>query len=64
LHAKLNNVNIAEDQESFINLNVRTFVAPDEWKFEPSPIHYDTVSVSFGNLEAPLSDESVQIRLT
>lgn len=57
VNVKLNEVDIAEDQELFIDLNVRTFVTPDEWKFEPSPIHYDTVSISFGDLQLSLSDE-------
>jgi hypothetical protein len=47
LNAKLNKVDISEDQELFMNLNVRTFVAPADWKFEPSSIHYDSVSVSW-----------------
>lgn len=50
LNGKLNEVDAAADQELFINLNIRTFVAPEDWKFEPSPIHYDTVSDPFGNL--------------
>jgi hypothetical protein len=52
LNSKLNEVDIAEDQETFINLNLRTFVVPDDWKFEPSPLHYDSVSASLGNLKS------------
>jgi hypothetical protein len=50
VNAKLNEVDISKDQELFMNLNIRTFVAPDDWKFEPSPIHYDTVSGFFEHL--------------
>jgi hypothetical protein len=47
VNAKLNEVDISEDQELFMDLNVRTFVIPPDWKFEPSPIHYDSVGVAF-----------------
>jgi len=51
VNAKLNEVDISEDQELFMDLNIRTFVIPADWKFEPSPIHYDSVSVAFANLK-------------
>ena len=46
VNAKLNGVDISEDQELFMDLNVRTFVVPADWKFEPSPIHYDSVGIA------------------
>lgn len=40
---KLEQVDIARDQDLFIDHNIRPFIAPDEWAFEPCPNHYDTV---------------------
>ncbi|KAJ3507047.1 hypothetical protein NLJ89_g6523 [Agrocybe chaxingu] len=43
---KLKQVDVVRDQDLFIDHNVRPFIAPDDWKFEPSSIHYDTDSMS------------------
>jgi hypothetical protein len=43
---KLNQVDIVRDQNLFIDHNLRTFIAPEDWKFEPCSIHYDTVSLT------------------
>jgi hypothetical protein len=43
--SKLAQVNTIKDQELFIDYNIRTFVAPEDWKFEPCSFHYDTVSM-------------------
>lgn len=45
--SKLHKVDIVKDQDLFINYNIRPFVLPDDLKFEPSPIHYDTVTLFF-----------------
>ncbi|KAF8817208.1 hypothetical protein BYT27DRAFT_7205072 [Phlegmacium glaucopus] len=39
---RLNQVNVPKDQDLFIQYNVRPFIAPTDWKFEPCKIHYDT----------------------
>ncbi|KDQ62593.1 hypothetical protein JAAARDRAFT_30501 [Jaapia argillacea MUCL 33604] len=38
----LTQVDPAKDQDLFIDHNVRPFVAPGDWKFEPCQSHYDT----------------------
>ncbi|CAA7269111.1 unnamed protein product [Cyclocybe aegerita] len=43
---KLKQVDVVRDQDLFIDHNVRPFIAPDDWKFEPCSIHYDTDSMS------------------
>ena len=40
---RLNQVNVSKDQDLFIQYNVRPFMAPTDWNFEPCKIHYDTV---------------------
>ncbi|KAF9005437.1 hypothetical protein BDQ17DRAFT_1389780 [Cyathus striatus] len=44
--SKLKQVNSRKDQEQFIEYNIRHFIAPDDWKFEPSSVHYDTDSMN------------------
>lgn len=39
----LGEVNAGRDQNLFIDFNVRPFVAPPDWVFEPCPSHYDAV---------------------
>jgi formin-binding protein 1 len=39
-------VDPARDQDLFIDHNVRPFVAPGDWAFEPCSGHYDKASVS------------------
>ncbi|KAF8904120.1 hypothetical protein CPB84DRAFT_1835747 [Gymnopilus junonius] len=46
VETKLEQVDVVKDQDLFINYNVRNFVAPDDWTFEPSAIHYDTDAMS------------------
>ncbi|KAF9046761.1 hypothetical protein BJ165DRAFT_1345726, partial [Panaeolus papilionaceus] len=43
---KFNDIDVAQDQVCFINHNIRNFTSPDDWKFEPCSIHYDTDAVS------------------
>ena len=38
-------VDPVRDQDLFIDYNVRSFVAPGDWTFEPCVSHYDTVGV-------------------
>lgn len=49
---RLNQVNVLKDQDLFIQYNIRPFIAPMDWKFEPCKIHYDTVRCH--NLILPL----------
>lgn len=42
--AALDGVQPHKDQNLFVNLNVRPFSLPSDWKFEPCTSHYDTVS--------------------
>ena len=44
IEVKLNKTDVVRDQDLFIDYNHRTFVAPEDWKFEPCLIHYDTAS--------------------
>jgi hypothetical protein len=46
VEAKVNQIQTSEDQVLFIDHNIRPFTTPDDWKFEPCPVHYDTVSDS------------------
>jgi len=50
--SKLAQVNTIKDQELFIDYNIRTFVAPEDWKFEPCSFHYDTVSTRGASKES------------
>lgn len=34
----------AQDQDLYIDYNIRPFNAPNNWGFEPCGVHYDTVS--------------------
>ncbi|KDR82365.1 hypothetical protein GALMADRAFT_237644 [Galerina marginata CBS 339.88] len=43
---KLGQVDVIQDQDLFIKYNLRTFMAPDDWIFEPCSIHYDTDAIS------------------
>ncbi|KIM35924.1 hypothetical protein M413DRAFT_325021 [Hebeloma cylindrosporum] len=43
---KLNQVNVVRDQNLFIDYNLRTFIPPEDWKFEPCAVHYDTEAMS------------------
>jgi len=45
VEAKLLQVEVVKDQDLFIDYNLRSFIAPDNWTFEPCSIHYDTVSI-------------------
>ena len=38
-------VNTSKDQELFIDHNIRPFIAPVDWTFEPCGTHYDTVNI-------------------
>lgn len=42
--AKFSQVNVPKDQDLFIEYNLRPFIAPADWAFEPCDVHYDTVS--------------------
>lgn len=44
VESRLNQIQPLQDQVLFIDHNVRPFSAPGDWKFEPCPLHYDTVS--------------------
>ncbi|KAF9523898.1 hypothetical protein CPB83DRAFT_647994 [Crepidotus variabilis] len=44
--SKLQLVDPSKDQDLFIGYNLRAFSAPEDWKFEPCSIHYDTDSMS------------------
>ncbi|KAF8192143.1 hypothetical protein BJ912DRAFT_963009 [Pholiota molesta] len=46
VRSKLEEVNVTKDQDLFATYNLRTFNAPGDWGFEPSPIHYDTDTMS------------------
>lgn len=37
-------VNTIQDQDLFVDHNIRPFSAPSDWTFEPCSSHYDTVS--------------------
>lgn len=39
-------VDPVRDQDLFIDHNIRPFMAPGDWTFEPCSTHYDTVSAS------------------
>ena len=39
----LGDVNAGKDQNLFIDFNIRPFVAPADWPFEPCASRYDTV---------------------
>ncbi|TFK39041.1 hypothetical protein BDQ12DRAFT_712547 [Crucibulum laeve] len=43
---KFNEVNPSQDQDLFVEYNIRPFTAPPDWKFEPCSIHYDTDAMS------------------
>ncbi|PPQ65151.1 hypothetical protein CVT24_011046 [Panaeolus cyanescens] len=43
---KFSGVDVVQDQNCFINHNIRNFTSPSDWKFEPCSIHYDTDVVS------------------
>lgn len=36
-------VNPSQDQEMFVDHNIRPFTAPSDWGFEPCTTHYDKV---------------------
>lgn len=42
----LNLVNPRNDQDLFIEYNIRPFEAPGDWIFEPCAVHYDTSEIS------------------
>ena len=42
----LGEVSPRKDQNLFINFNIRPFVAPTDWVFEPCPGHYDNVRLN------------------
>jgi hypothetical protein len=42
----LADVNPFNDQKLFIDHNIRTFVTPNDWIFEPCTAYHDTVSYS------------------
>jgi len=42
----LGQVNPAQDQDIFIDHNIRSFSVPADWTFEPCPNHYDTEQLS------------------
>lgn len=37
-------VNTVQDQDLFVDHNIRPFTAPPDWAFEPCSSHYDVVS--------------------
>jgi len=39
----LGDVSAGKDQNLFIDFNIRPFVAPADWTFEPCASHYDAV---------------------
>jgi formin-binding protein 1 len=39
-------INPAQDQDLFIDYNIRPFTAPADFVFEPSGVHYDTPEMS------------------
>ena len=41
----LGKVDSVQDQDLFIDHNVRPFVAPTDWTFQPCSSHYDTASL-------------------
>lgn len=54
--AKLRQVHIEDDQDLFIDYNLRIFKSPDDWTFEPCSIHYDTVCHDIFSLAASIFD--------
>lgn len=44
VEAKISQVQPVEDQLLFIEHNIRPFTLPDDWKYEPCTLHYDTVN--------------------
>lgn len=42
----IKDVDPIRDQDLFIDHNIRPFVVPGDWTFEPCSGHYDTVSLS------------------
>ncbi|EIN12379.1 hypothetical protein PUNSTDRAFT_97060 [Punctularia strigosozonata HHB-11173 SS5] len=42
----LSAVNPAQDQDLFIDYNIRPFTAPGDWAFEPCSTHYDTGGIN------------------
>ncbi|KAL0961378.1 hypothetical protein HGRIS_006332 [Hohenbuehelia grisea] len=46
VESALNDINPIQDQDLFIDHNVRAFTAPGDWAFEPCSIHYDTGEMS------------------
>ena len=54
--AKLRQVHIENDQDLFIDHNLRIFKSPDDWTFEPCSIHYDTVCHDIFSLAASIFD--------
>lgn len=45
-------VDPSRDQDLFIDHNIRAFVAPPDFQFEPCGIHYDTVCCSISSIFA------------
>ncbi|KAJ7677465.1 hypothetical protein B0H17DRAFT_1079241 [Mycena rosella] len=46
VEAVLSQVDPTKDQEIFIEHNIRAFIPPSDWKFEPCVNHYDTEAMS------------------
>ncbi|KAF8158545.1 hypothetical protein B0H34DRAFT_797918 [Crassisporium funariophilum] len=46
VEGQLDQVNAVEDQDIFIEYNLRTFTAPGDWTFDACSIHYDTDKMS------------------
>ncbi|XP_006462400.1 hypothetical protein AGABI2DRAFT_73127 [Agaricus bisporus var. bisporus H97] len=46
VEAKISQVQPVEDQLLFIEHNIRPFTLPDDWKYEPCTLHYDTDAMS------------------
>lgn len=44
----LGDVSAGKDQNLFIDFNIRPFVAPTDWTFEPCASHYDNVCCKRG----------------
>jgi hypothetical protein len=44
--AAIGEVDPVRDQDLFVEHNIRPFVAPGDWTFEPCASHYDLVCVS------------------
>ncbi|KAG6878303.1 hypothetical protein C0993_009310 [Termitomyces sp. T159_Od127] len=57
--AAFNRVDPVEDQNIFIDHNMRPFTAPDDWTFEPCITHYDTASKELDQLSSQFSSYTV-----